>query len=142
MTDRIIEGGILLVAVLTLLGGFLKAIYWKIDKVEETVTRKLDKHKEEIDDDLKSIRDELNRARTLTDAEFSIVRREFGETLSAIRQKINDVERDALERYVRRDSFDRVIERLEGAFRSGVAELKNEIGGIRDRLQTHLENQK
>ena len=59
-----------------------------------------------------SIRSAITSQRENIDDEFLQVRREWGETVSAIRQKVTDVELYVRDNYVRKDVFDSAMTNL------------------------------
>jgi hypothetical protein len=75
-----------------------------------------------------TIRDEIETHRIAFDADIDGLRREFGETAQAIRQKINDVEIWGRDNYVKKDSFTTVTDRIS-----------REILSIAERLDKRLE---
>lgn len=82
---------------------------WKLSQLEVSLRASIEKSRKEIDDRL--------------DAQS----REFGETVSALRQKIHEVEMWSRDTFMRRDGFYKVKE-----------DLTTEIKGIRDELKSDL----
>ncbi len=86
--------------------GYAVRVTWKISRIEKEIR---DDFNAEIDncqrDNAKLVREGSDRAETL--------RHEFGETASALRTKIHDVETWNRDTFVRKDSFEMVIGRLE-----------------------------
>lgn len=67
-----------------------------------------------------------------TDDEFALIRREFGETVSAAKEKIREVELYVRDTYMRRDSFNELN-------KHNAAEMKNAFDKIEARLE-RMEN--
>jgi len=74
-----------------------------------------------------SIRSAITSQRENIDDEFLQVRREWGETVSAIRQKVTDVELYVRDNYVRKDVFD-----------SAMTNLGKHVEQVGDRIEARL----
>lgn len=83
---------------------------WKLSRVEAALRT-----------DIKQSRDEVEQKQDR-------VSREFGETVTAIRQKLHDVELWTANTFLRRDSFDRAQE-----------DIKAEMKALGDKLEARLE---
>jgi len=107
-------------------------IVWKMSRVEKEIR---DDFNAEIDncqrDNAKLVRENLDRAETL--------RHEFGETASALRTKIHDVETWNRDTFVRKDSFEIVISRLEKSFEKLGDKIEERIDKLADRIQNRSE---
>jgi hypothetical protein len=66
--------------------------------------------------------------------EHEIFRREFGESLSALRQKINDVELWSRDEFIRREDFYRIVDGING----NITGLGDKIDARNDRLEEIL----
>jgi hypothetical protein len=73
------------------------------------------------------VRESLDRGDTL--------RHEFGETAAALRTKIHDVETWNRDTFVRKDSFEMVIGRLEKSLEKLGDKIEDRIERLADRLQ-------
>ena len=76
------------------------------------------------------------------ETEFGLVRRDiynsvhdFGETMSAVRQKLSDVELYAANTYVRRDGFYKAIEQVT----ESITDLRNEIRADLQRMEQKID---
>jgi hypothetical protein len=96
---------------------------WRVGLLQATVLKLIQEYKDEVD---KSIDDERLR----TGAEFSILRREIGETMTAMRQKINEVEIWGRDNYVKKDTFNMVTDRIT----QSIEKLGNKIEGRIDKM--------
>ena len=74
-----------------------------------------------------SIRSAITSQREDIDEQFLQVRREWGETVSAIRQKVTDVELYVRDNYVRKDVFD-----------SAMTSLGKHVEQVGDRIEARL----
>lgn len=61
--------------------------------------------------------------------------RAFGETIGALRQKVNDVQLEASQNYVRRDGFWKAHDELRGA----IADMRTEVRTDINRLELKIE---
>jgi hypothetical protein len=75
-----------------------------------------------------TVRDEIEEHREAFDSEIASLRREFGETVQAIRQKVSDVEIWGRDNYVKKDSFGMVTDRIS-----------REVKDFADRIDKRLE---
>lgn len=75
-----------------------------------------------------TVRDEIDVHRNRIDAEIDNVRLEFGESVRAVRQKINDVELWTRDNLVKKDSFGTVTDRIS-----------REVRDLGERLDKRLE---
>lgn len=75
-----------------------------------------------------TVRDEIDAHRIAFDTDIDGLRREFGETAQAIRQKVSDVEIWGRDNYVKKDSFGVVTDRIS-----------REVKDFADRIDTRLE---
>ena len=92
------------------------AATWGISKIRITVSQEIAKQRTDFD------------ARLLQHA------REFGETASAIRAKVHEVELWARDTFVRRESFLRVVDEVRTGFSDLGARLEKRMGQIEERL--------
>jgi hypothetical protein len=94
---------------------------WKLSGIEKslsaTFSAALKEHREKVDE-------EIDRAR-----------REFGETVTALRAKITEVELWARDNFVRRDSFQEVTRGLANTLK----DFKDELKAQMDRLDGKLD---
>lgn len=92
-------------------------------------------------DDLHELRDLAVEHRDELKEELAIERRLIGESLSGLRQKINDVELDGAKTYVRRESWHQAMNQLQAqlvaadkAAEERLLRLENKLDNIADRL--------
>jgi len=101
---------------------------WKVRDLEKGIR---DEFNAEIyncqRDNAKLVRESSERAETL--------RHEFGETAAALRTKIHDVETWNRDTFVRKDSFEMVIGRLEKSLEKLGDKIEDRIEKLADRLQ-------
>lgn len=62
--------------------------------------------------------------------EFSAMRTEFGEVVSAIRQKVNDVELECFKTFVRRESFYELMRQIQEAFSARIDKLEAKLDRV------------
>lgn len=80
---------------------------WKVSKLDAEIRQEL---REEFDAQLDNMQRDIKK---LEDEAMDIYRRQVGETNAAIRQKIHDVETWNRDTFVRKDSFETVVGRIE-----------------------------
>jgi hypothetical protein len=101
---------------------------WKLAQLKDEFKTLLKTHREDMDVHLRSHRDDI-------DVAINAVRRECGEGLSAIRTKIHEVEVWARDTYVRRDSFYKVADQVQGDMKSMASDLKAQLEKIDGKLE-------
>lgn len=89
---------------------------WKLSRVEKAIKEDISKHQQ------------------YTDSEFAKVRREFGETVAAVRQKLHEVELWSRDHFVLRPSFDlalagvtKAIENMDEKIELRLARMETKI---------------
>lgn len=81
------------------------------------------------------LRDVLTSHRNELDAELDSARRECGEGLQAIRQKIHEFEIWSRDTYVRRDSFYKVADTFQSDMKAMGSDLKSQLEKIDGKLE-------
>jgi len=95
---------------------------WKVSQIDKDIRLELDAQIDNVNRDITKLeKDGMERAETL--------RHEFGETGNALRTKIHEIETWGRDTFVRRDSFEAAVTRIE----------KNSDKGF-DRLEKRLED--
>lgn len=107
-----ISGGTALAAV-----GYAIKITWQISRIEQNVRADAAKGDKELGESMDAQIDNLQRDivkfHRAGMEKADVIVREVGETVSAIRQKVHDVETWNRDTFVRKDSFEMVVGRLE-----------------------------
>lgn len=117
-----------LVAVIGAVGGGV----WKISRIEKSIRDDGSESDVELRDHLEAqienLEHDLQKHQSDTVSRFETLRHEVGETGSAIRQKIHDVEIFARDSFVPKEHFERSVERIE-----------NSIDKLGDRLEAKID---
>lgn len=100
-------------------------LVWKVSRVELSIRTDL---KKDYDDQIAAARAE--RAE-----EIETIRREFGETVSAIRTKVHELETWSRDEFVRKASFEKAIDRME----KGIERLGTKIEERLDKMAEKIE---
>lgn len=107
-------------------GGVVR-IVWSLSRIEKGIR---DDFNAEIDncqrDNAKLVRESFDRGETL--------RHEFGETASALRTKIHEMETWNRDTFVRKDSFEMIIGRLEKSIEKMGDKIEDRIEKLADRM--------
>jgi phage host-nuclease inhibitor protein Gam len=112
---------------LALVGAIVK-LTWGASKVAQEIREEMSAEVDNLQRDISSLtRTSADRAETL--------RHEFGETGNALRTKIHEVETWNRDTFVRKDSFDMVIGRLEKSLEKMSDKIEDRIDRLADRLQ-------
>ncbi len=82
------------------------------------------------------LRKEISMASDNVRAGIDAERRDIGESLSAIRQKIQDVELDGAKTYSRRDSFHQAMGQLQETFGKSDAAAEQRMLRIEEKIDT------
>lgn len=102
---------------------------WKVSRIEKEIRDDLDAQIDNVSRDVVKIeRAGMERAETL--------RHEFGETGAALRTKIHEVETWNRDTFVRRESFEMVIGRLEKSIEKLGDKIETRIERMFERIQT------
>jgi N12 class adenine-specific DNA methylase len=101
---------------------------WALSRHGRTIENAIHRSRQETDGEIDKLRMELR-------TEHDDFLRRFGDSLNAIRQKVNEVELWARDEFVRRDDFYRI---LDGINKSIVA-LGDKIDARTDRLEGKIE---
>lgn len=97
------------------------AVVWRLTRVETSIREKISSETESLNARLSAIeRDQLE--------EIGVVRHETGEGLAAVRTKIHEIETWSRDQFVRKDSFELVVGRLEKG-----------IDALGDKIERHLD---
>lgn len=91
---------------------------WGIAKIKDTVRDAMDFHKKEFDN------------------EIDAIGRSFGETVSAMRQKIHEIETWARDEFVRKGSFEAAINRMESTVSDQFKKLESRL----ERMETKIDS--
>lgn len=113
--------------VLAALGQFGGLVWWIRGQREE--------HRLELAQIKQDVFSALAKFKTETAADHDTSKREFGETVQAVRQKINDVELWTRDNLVDKRTFDLVTNRIEQA----VSRLSDKIDDRMDKLGDRIE---
>lgn len=110
--------------IVALVGG-VASIVWKLSRVEKEIRDDMDAQIDNLQRDVQGLtRDSLGRAETL--------RHETGEMGSAIRQKIHDVEMFTRDTFVRKDTFEAVMNRIEKSIEKLGDRLEEKIDKMKE----------
>jgi hypothetical protein len=96
-------------------------LVWKVSRVELSIRDDFD--------------DKIAAARSERAEEFDAMRREFGETVSAIRTKVHEIETWSRDEFVRKASFEKAIERMEKGFESLGARIEARLGKLDEKIE-------
>jgi hypothetical protein len=110
--------------IVALVGG-VASIVWKLSRVEKEIRDDMDAQIDNLQRDVQGLtRDSLGRTETL--------RHETGEMGSAIRQKIHDVEMFTRDTFVRKDTFEAVMNRIEKSIEKLGDRLEEKIDKMKE----------
>jgi hypothetical protein len=105
--------------------GYAIKLTWQVRNIEREISDDFDAHIENLQRDVVRLdREALSRAETM--------RHETGEMGSAIRQKLHEIEVYSRDTFVRKDSFDQAVTRLEKTFEKGFDKLEVAIDRLRE----------
>lgn len=83
-----------------------------------------------------SLRETISKAEKETDALIERRVNQFGDTIAALRQKINDVELNSEKTFMRRDSFIKVQDTIENSMRSFVDRIEGRLERMENKIDT------
>lgn len=108
--------------------GYAVRITWKIRSIEKDV-------RDEVKVDLDSLRKDVAEIVREHSERAEVLRHEFGETAAALRTKIHDVETWNRDTFVRKDSFEMVIGRIEKTIEKMGDKIEDRIEKLVDKIQ-------
>lgn len=100
------------------------ALTWGLSRVRDTVRDEIEMNREKLESDI----DNLGRS--------------FGESLSAIREKIREVELFGRDTYMRRDSFYKTMEILSADIKNQFTRLDHRLERMEGKLDDHSSSSK
>jgi hypothetical protein len=106
-------------------GGILVAVTMFLSRMEKRLSDKIATERREIDEAHSEAVSIIHRQHSTS---LETIRREFGEVVSALRQKVHEIETWSRDHFVRRDSFEHVI-----------GEIKDMIAGQGEKIDKRLE---
>ena len=99
-------------------------VTWKAAEIEKTILATITAHAKEDGDEFMSVRDEIDNTA-----------RSFGESFTAIREKIREVELFGRDTYMRRESFYKTMEMLSADLKSNFLKVEARL----DRMETKID---
>ena len=109
ITGFILQGYVMTAVVTWKLSGIIVEVRKDISTLETAVKKEVADNRRELD------------------SAFEQERRAWAETLTAIRERINTVEKDALKNFVRRDSFHELMNQMRAEFNARLDRLDMKI---------------
>lgn len=121
------------------LGAYAVKLTWQLSRVEKEVRADAVKGDKELGVSMEAQIDNLQRDMGKfhhSGMERSdVIVREFGETVAAVRQKIHDVETWNRDTFVRKDSFEMVVGRLEKSIEKLGDKIEDKLERLFERAQ-------
>lgn len=108
--------------------GTIVGVTWKLSRVELSLRQAITIERREIDEHMERQLGEI-------DDRLERQSREFGETASALRQKVHEVEVWARDTFVRRDGFYKVKDELSAEIKGVAAQIYQRL----DKLEAKME---
>jgi hypothetical protein len=93
-------------------------VVWRLTRVEINIRASITAETKALEDKIGVLAEKLATAEKQTVIDLDVARRDFGETVSAIRSKVHEVETWARDEFVRKNSFENVIGRMEKSIES------------------------
>lgn len=111
---------------------------WQIGSLKSDLLKALADHRQEIDAEIAEFREkltvELASARAKLADDLALDRRVTGDAFTALRERVNDVEKSGLDKFVRRESFYEVTRALREALEQRIGRMEEKIDRLIDRL--------
>lgn len=108
--------------------GYAVRLTWKASRVEKELREDMDAQVDNLQRDVVKLeRAGLERAET--------IRHEFGETASALRQKIHEVETWNRDTFVRKESFELVVGRIEKSIEKLGDRFEDKLDKLVEKIQ-------
>jgi hypothetical protein len=98
-------------------GGMLVAVTWRLSQTEI------------------ALREAINASRDDIEDKQDRITREFGETVTAIRQKVHEIETWARDEFVRKGSFETVVSRMEKGIESLGEKIERRLDKMAERIE-------
>ena len=84
-----------------------------------------------------AIRNEIEQHREKFDQELDMIGRNFGETASALREKIREIELYCRDTFVRRESFSEVITKLSSDINLLATRIETRLVRMEEKIDNH-----
>ena len=107
MTENEIIGAIVSVT------GIMLSVVGMAGKTTRAVSRAETEIRADLDAQIDNLQRDISKLERTSMERSDVMTRDFGETVAAVRQKVHDVEVFTRDTFVRKDSFEMVVGRLE-----------------------------
>lgn len=128
MSEQEIYIGVQLVGLLLTGGGLAFTGTWQLARMEGRLAEKAQERQSELTDELIALRTEVSEA-------IANHRIELGETVAAIRQKINEVELESFKTFVRRDSFHEMMNSFKSEVTARIDKFELKLDRLFERVR-------
>lgn len=105
-------------------------ITWQLSRVEKEIG-------EDMDAQIDNVQRDIIKLGNACIERSDSIRHEFGETAAAIRQKLHDVETWNRDNFVRKESFELVIGRIEKSLEKLGDRFEEKLDKLVERIQQH-----
>jgi hypothetical protein len=115
--------------------GLLATIIGMAVKTTRAITRSEVEIRTDFDAQIDNLQRDIAHLEKSAKDRSDLMTREFGETVSAIRQKVHDVEMFTRDTFVRKDSFELVVGRLEKSIEKLGDKIEDKLERFVERFQ-------
>ncbi len=110
--------------------GYAVRLTWEVRTLEKEI-------REEMSAEVDNIQRDVGKLSTTCIERSESIRHEFGETSAAIRQKVHDVETWNRDTFVRKESFELVVGRIEKSIERLGDRFEEKLDKLVERIQQH-----
>lgn len=114
--------------------GYAVRLTWKVRDIERDIQKNVDDQIEKVDAQIENVARDVSSHRTSTADRFESVRHETGEMGSALRTKIHEVETWNRDTFVRKESFELIVGRIEKSIEKLGDKLEDKLERAFDRI--------
>ncbi|MGJ5163142.1 hypothetical protein [Bradyrhizobium sp. HKCCYLR1051] len=102
-----------LIALFITIAGGGAGVVWRLTRVEANIRKSIADETKAIEGKIAALTAKIAAIEKQAVVDLDVTRREIGETVSAIRTKVHEIETWARDEFVRKNSFELVIARME-----------------------------
>ncbi|MGJ5000594.1 hypothetical protein ACQR10_04670 [Bradyrhizobium sp. HKCCYLRH2060] len=102
-----------LITLIIMIAGGGAGVVWRLTRVETNIRDKIAEETKVLKQDIATLTVKMAAIEKQAVVDLDIARREIGEAVAAIRTKVHEIETWARDEFVRKNSFEAVIARVE-----------------------------
>ncbi|MGJ5036611.1 hypothetical protein ACQR13_21095 [Bradyrhizobium sp. HKCCYLRH3059] len=102
-----------LITLIIMIAGGGAGVVWRLTRVETNIRKSIADETRALEDKIAALTGRLAAVEKQNLVDLDVARREIGEAVAAVRTKVHEIETWARDEFVRKNSFELVIARME-----------------------------